>query len=44
MFERISGIGKVNLSVDLYDAHYDLSDIDDDAIDWLKDAWRNQAL
>jgi len=43
LIERILGIGEVNLSVDMCEPHYDLRDIDDDVIDWLKEEWRKQS-
>jgi len=40
--QSIIGIGKVELSLDICDPHYDLRDIDDDVIDWLKEEWKKR--
>jgi hypothetical protein len=39
---EISGVGKVDLSVDMCNAHFDLRDLDDDVIGWLKEEWLKQ--
>jgi hypothetical protein len=36
---KIPGVGKVDLSADMCDSHYDLHEIDGDVIDWLKGEW-----
>jgi hypothetical protein len=36
---KITDVGKVDLSADMCDSHYDLHEIDGDVIDWLKGEW-----
>jgi hypothetical protein len=43
LIEQLAGIGRVEFSVNLCDSHYDLRDIDDDVMSWLKEEWRKQA-
>ena len=39
LIRKITGVGKVDLSADMCDSHYDLHEIDGDVIDWLKGEW-----
>jgi hypothetical protein len=36
LITNITGIGDVNLSLDMCEAHYQLRNIDDDVIDWIR--------
>jgi len=38
----VMGVGKVEMSLDICDPHFDLREIDDDVIDWLKEEWRKR--
>jgi hypothetical protein len=42
LIARIMGLGNGAFSVTMCDAHYDLRDIDDDVISWLKEELQKQ--
>jgi hypothetical protein len=37
LITNITGVGNVDLSLDMCEAHYELRDIDDDVIDWMRE-------
>jgi hypothetical protein len=41
LITTITGVGNVDLSLDMCEAHYQLRDIDDDVIDWMREELRN---
>jgi hypothetical protein len=42
LITHITGVGKVDLALDMCEAHYELRDLDDNVIDWMREESQKQ--